>query len=64
VFNSVDIGSVVNTHGVDDPFGLVDAIGHPVCASARRMIAAQPAGEGFAGPDAGCPVPVMDYRHA
>jgi hypothetical protein len=28
VVNSVDIGSVVNTHGVDDPFGLVDAIGH------------------------------------
>ena len=41
---------MVNTDDVHDPFGLIDAVDHPVGATSRRMVAAQFAGETLADP--------------
>lgn len=47
---SVYVRTVINTYDVDDTFGLIDAVNHPVSPTAREVIAAQFAGKRLADP--------------
>lgn len=47
---SVYVRTVINTYDVDDTFGLIDAVNHPVSPTARGVIATQFAGKGLADP--------------
>ena len=47
--------AVIDAYDVHDPFGLIDAVDHPVGAAPCGVIAVQLAGESCR-PDAGCPV--------
>jgi hypothetical protein len=46
----VDVSAVINAYDVDDSFGLIDAVDHPVGTAACGVIAGQLAGERFTDP--------------